>query len=279
MPTFDIVSQVDMQEVRNAVDERKFDCAPDDSLPYVPKFNYTSPHSLAFERIRPGSEVLDIGCAGGYMGSYLVEQKQCHVDGIDAFPIVHQGFDAFYLHDLDLGLPQLNYEKYNYVLMLDVIEHLAKPEAFLEELRRGLSLNPSTEVMFSTANIGFAVTRIMLLLGQFNYGKRGVLDLTHTRLFTCTSFERAVRQAGFDIVERIGVPAPAPLAIGDNFISRMSLAINRALIKISRGMFSYQIFLRVRPQPTLEYLLRTAQEQSQKRAQAIETAQSLTSGD
>jgi len=119
----------------------------------------------------------------------------------------------------------------------------------------------------------------MLLLGQFNYGKRGVLDLTHTRLFTCASFERAVKQAGFDIVERIGVPAPAPLAIGDNFVSRMCVAINRALIRISRGMFSYQIFLRVRPQPTVEYLLKTAQEQSQKRAQALETAQSMTSGD
>ena len=35
--------------------DRKFDCAPGDTLPYVPKFIYTSPHSLAFERIRPGS--------------------------------------------------------------------------------------------------------------------------------------------------------------------------------------------------------------------------------
>ena len=30
----------------------------------------------------------------------------------------------------------------------------------------------------------------MLLFGQFNYGKRGILDLTHTRLFTFESFRR-----------------------------------------------------------------------------------------
>jgi hypothetical protein len=208
------------------------------------------------------------------MGAYLAQQKHCRVDGIDAFPLVQSGFETFHLHDLNFGLPALDFEKYNYVLMLDVIEHLAKPEVFLEQLRRALSLNPSTEVMMSTANIGFLVTRLMLLIGQFNYGRRGILDLTHTRLFTFRSFERAVKQAGFDIIETVGVPAPVPLAIGDNFISRALLHINRMFIGLSRGLFSYQIFLRIKPQPTLEFLLKTAQEQSEKRARAIETAQS-----
>jgi glycosyltransferase involved in cell wall biosynthesis len=254
--------------------DRKFDCAPSDTLPYTPKFNYTSPHTLAFERIRPGSRVLDVGCAGGYMGEYLTRQKHCRVDGIDSFPVLSNagdaGLAAFYLHDLNAGLPALNFEQYDYVLMLDVIEHLSKPELFLEQLRSALSLKPSVEVFLSTANIGFLVTRFMLLIGQFNYGKRGILDLTHTRLFTFGSFERAVKQAGFDIVERVGVPGPMPLALGENFLSRMLLRINRLLIHTSRGLFSYQIFLRVRPQPSLELLLRTAEEQSAKRVEVIE---------
>jgi hypothetical protein len=158
------------------------------------------------------------------------------------------------------------------VLMLDVIEHLAKPEWFLERLRSALSLNPAVEVFLSTANVGFLVTRFMLFIGQFNYGRRGILDLTHTRLFTFSSFERAVKQAGFDIVERVGVPGPFPLALGDNFLSRILMKINRVLIHVSRGLFSYQIFLRVHPQPSLERLLRTAQEQSEVRARAIEAA-------
>jgi glycosyltransferase involved in cell wall biosynthesis len=254
--------------------DRKFDCAPPDTLPYVPKFTYVSPHTLAFERIRPGARVLDVGCAGGYMGAYLIKQKQCRVDGIDSFPLGaiddDASLSAFYLHDLNSGLPAVDFEQYDYVLMLDVIEHLAKPELFLEQLRSALSLKPSVDVILSTANIGFLVTRLMLLIGQFNYGKRGILDLTHTRLFTFASFERAVNQAGFDIVERLGVPGPMALALGENFLSRMLLKVNQLLIHVSRGLFSYQIFLRVRPQPSLELLLRTAQEQSQKRAEAIE---------
>src|SRR5665213_840365 len=98
--------------------DRKFDCAPGDALPYVPKFSYPSPHVLAFDRIRPGSQVLDIGCAGGYMGAYLAQQKQCRVDGIDAFPVEQSSFDAFYLHNLNMGLPALDFRKYDSVLML-----------------------------------------------------------------------------------------------------------------------------------------------------------------
>ena len=254
--------------------DRKFDCAPRDTQPYVPKFNFTSPHTLAFERIRPGARVLDIGCAGGYMGAYLMKEKQCAVDGIDSFPLTSSGLSSFCLHDLNAGLPALDFEKYDYVLMLDVIEHLAKPELFLEQLHGALSLKPSLDAMLSTANVGFIVTRLMLLMGQFNYGRRGILDLTHTRLFTFGSFERAVKQAGFDIVERVGVPGPMALALGENFLSRMLLKVNQLLIHISRGLFSYQIFLRVRPQPSLELLLRTAREHSQQRVEALESAAS-----
>lgn len=251
--------------------DRKFDCAPTNAQPYVPKFDYISPHTLAFERVRPGSRVLDVGCSGGYLGAYLMKQKQCVVDGIDSFPGGEDAsLSAFYLHNLNDGIPALDYAKYDCVLMLDVIEHLAKPELFLEQLRAALSLRPDVDVMLSTANIGFAVTRFMLLIGQFNYGKRGILDLTHTRLFTFASFERAIRQAGFDIVERVGVPGPFPLAIGNNFLGRTLLKLNRMMIHVSRGIFSYQMFVRVRPQPSLDYLLRTAEEHSARRVELIE---------
>jgi len=258
--------------------DRKFDCAPPDSSPYVPKFNYRSPHTLAFQKIRPGSRVLDIGCAGGYIGEALTRQKNCSVDGVDSFPGVQPGLAAFYLHDLNSGLPRLNYQNYDYVLLLDVIEHLARPEVFLEELRRALKLNPSVEVMISTANIGFFIQRFMLSVGEFNYGKRGILDLTHTRLFTFSSFHRAISQAGFDVLETIGIPGPYPLALGDHPFSRFLLRMNQLFIHLSRGLFSYQMFMRIKPQPSLEFLLQTAQQESQRRAALLEAAAGPSAG-
>jgi 2-polyprenyl-3-methyl-5-hydroxy-6-metoxy-1,4-benzoquinol methylase len=251
--------------------DRKFDCGPENASPYTPKLSYPSPHSMAFDRIPPESRVLDIGCAGGYLGAHLATNKHCAVDGIDACPVTEPALRLFRLQDLNAGLPPLGYRGYDYVVMLDVIEHLAKPESFLDQLRAALSENPGTEVLISTANVGFFVTRLMLLFGQFNYGRRGILDLTHTRLFTFSSFERTIEQAGFYILERVGVPGPYPLALGDTALSRMLIRINQFLIPISRGLFSYQIFLRLKPRPGLAWLLRTAEEHSAKRAEEVNT--------
>ena len=62
--------------------------------------------------------------------------------------------------------------------------------------------------------------------------------------------------------EMRGIPGPFPLAFGDSRVSRAPLAINTALIKVSRGLFSYQMFFVVEQLPSLEYLLRSAQEHS-----------------
>jgi hypothetical protein len=80
-----------------------------------------------------------------------------------------------------------------------------------------------------------------------------------------------LEQAGFAVVETRGVPAPFPLAIGDNLISRTLLRMNQILIRISRGLFAYQIFMVVKPQPTLETLLKDAEVQSRVRTEVIET--------
>jgi hypothetical protein len=76
-------------------------------------------------------------------------------------------------------------------------------------------------------------------------------------------------QAGFRVEKTRGVPAPFPIALGDNMLSRMLLNINRALISIWRSLFSYQIFMVVRPLPSLECLLERAVETSKLRREAM----------
>jgi hypothetical protein len=185
-------------------------------------------------------------------------------------PVAEGCVDEFRTHDLNRGVPDFRADDYDVVLMLDVIEHLAKPEDFLEQLRQKLAHNLSTEFIVSTANVASFFTRLMLMLGQFNYGRRGILDLTHTRLFTFASLRRTLDQAGFTIVETKGIPAPYPLAIGDNLLSRMLLRVNELLIRLSRGLFAYQIYIRAKAQPTVESLLNSARAQSIIRAELIE---------
>jgi hypothetical protein len=106
--------------------------------------------------------------------------------------------------------------------------------------------------------VAFVITRCMLFLGFFHYGARGILDLTHTRLFTFATIRKLFEQANYRIEEIRGIPAPFPLALGDTALARFLVGVNRFLIKISRSLFSYQIFLVARPLPSLEVLLEGA---------------------
>jgi len=153
--------------------------------------------------------------------------------------------------------------------MLDVIEHLSQPETFVERLYDEAAREaPDVRIMVSTGNVGFIVTRLLLLLGRFSYGRRGILDLTHTRLFTFKTLRRLFEQGGFDVVESRGVPAPFPLAVGGGRLGRALVALNKAFVTLCRGLFSYQIFMIVRPRPSLELLLAHSQAQAVLKAHA-----------
>jgi 2-polyprenyl-3-methyl-5-hydroxy-6-metoxy-1,4-benzoquinol methylase len=249
--------------------DRRFDCAPAGESPYQLKLGYASPHTMALERIPAAARVLDLGSAGGYMGTTLKSRRGCYVSAVDINPPHAPDADEFRLWDLNLGVPAIPPAAFDFILMLDVIEHLARPEDFLEELRRALAATPTAKLLLSTGNVGCFITRLMLLIGQFNYGKRGILDATHTRLFTFGSLRRALHQAGFTVLETKGVPPPYPLAMGDNGASRALLGINHALISLWRGLFSYQIFVTAQAQPTLECLLRESSEFSRMKAESI----------
>lgn len=249
--------------------DRKFDCQYTQANgQYQLKLGYLSPHTLVLDKVKPGSRVLDLGCAGGYLAAELQKQS-CDVTGLDVVPLA-EGIQLprFVLHDLNQPLP-ISAADFDYILLMDVIEHLAAPERFLENLLTAIGDNPNLQIIVSTPNIGFLPVRLMLLFGQFNYGKRGILDMTHTRLFTVRSLKQIFEQNGFDIIEQIGVPAPFCLAVGNNSLGRLMTRINQLFIKLRKTLFSYQVLFVVRPRPTLETLLKHARESSAERAEQL----------
>jgi len=253
--------------------DRRFDCEPAavDNVHYTLKTGYLSPHTAAMDAIPHGARLLDLGCAGGYVGALLRRERGCAVTGVDKYPLARGvELDAFILHDLNDGVPAIDIAQYDFVLLLDVIEHLASPERFVEQLREAMKFAPTTRLLVSTGNVGFVINRLMHLAGQFNYGKRGILDLTHTRLFTVDSFRRLFDQSGFRVHVVRGIPAPFPLALGDTALGRALVTVNSWLIRVARRLFSYQIFFIVDPLPSLEYLLREAHTQSAARSQGSE---------
>jgi glycosyltransferase involved in cell wall biosynthesis len=249
--------------------DRKFDCRPsaETNAHYVPKLEYASSHSAALEHVQGTPRVLDVGCAGGYLGAEL-RRRGCRVTGVDLFPLsAGVELDAFHLHDLNAGPLPVKLEDYDLMVMLDVIEHLLVPENFVDQLRESAAYAPNLKLVITTGNVAFIVTRLMLLLGQLNYGKRGILDMTHTRLFTFGTLRRLFEQAGFDVLEERGIPAPFPLALGNRHLGRLLLKVNQGLIAISRSLFSYQMLMVVRPRPSLPLLLQNAWTSSKTRSE------------
>ena len=254
--------------------DSKFDCAAgrDSNAHYELKIGYDSPHAAVLELVSPGSRVLDLGCAGGYMSALLERERGCRATGVDRFPLgKNVRLTRFIEHDLNNGIPDVNLAEYDYVLLLDVIEHLNAPEQFFDRLRDAMKYCTNTKLMISTPNIGFLIIRLMLLLGQFNYGKRGILDMTHTRLFTFSALRRLLEQRGFETIKSRGIPAPVPLALGDNPLSRFLMALNNACIRVFPKLFSYQIFVVAAPKPSLELLLQRALTESTARADTLKS--------
>ena len=248
--------------------QRKFDVRrPAENNPfYRAKFHFESPHSLALQRVRKGSSVADIGCAAGYVAQALKE-KQCRVTGIDQFSAdQNASLDEFIQCDLDGGEFPVDAGRFDYILLLDIVEHLRSPERLLDTLRRARRTGTDLTVIFSTGNIAFLVTRLGLAMGRFNYGIRGILDLTHSRLFTFRTARNLFEQSGYLVEEVRGVPAPFPLALGDNLVARVLLLINKLLIKVSKSLFAYQIFMVCKPTPSLSWLLQRAHEASRQKA-------------
>jgi glycosyltransferase involved in cell wall biosynthesis len=239
---------------RNLFYDRKFDIRPIEEA-YDLKLGYRSSHTMAIEAARAGARILDMGCGQGLVAEEFA-QKAAHVTGIDRYAPAVSRRPNLVFHKCDLNARQLPVDasEFDQIFLLDVLEHLRDPEGFLEDLRAATGTT-RPEIILSTPNVGFFVTRFLLLIGQFNYGRQGILDRTHTRLFTYRSLRDLLEQSGFEVIEMRGIPAPYPKALGDNAASRVLLWLNTLLIRMRKQLFAYQTFVRAKTAPTVKALL------------------------
>lgn len=239
--------------------DRRFDLSPNDAQRYQLKLLGVSSHTMAIDSIRKGGKVFVIGDAVPRFPVVLqnygfsVTVADAYQDKLQNSPTLFTG-----MMETNPALQVLRSEDFDSVLLLDEIEHLDSPEVFVENLRRLMYRSTNTKVVVTTPNIGFIANRLMLLFGEFNYGKHGILDLSHKRLFTFKSLKRLFDQAGYQILSVKGVPAPFNLVVHNRFLASVMTGLNIALIKICKGLFSYQIFMEVQPKPSLELLLERA---------------------
>lgn len=212
---------------------------------YTYKEADTSLHQFVLRLpLAAGAKVVELGAGKGAISQALHERgcqvlafDQVRPEGDFAFPFravdLERGFAAAVREEL--GGPA------QYVLALDVVEHLRDPEARVAEIHR--SLGPGGVLVASTGNVAYLPVRMMMLLGMFNYGKKGILDLTHVRLFTLRSFKRLLEGEGFKIRKVSGVGPPIADMIGKSLVWRMLDRVCYWLARLWPSMFAYQMVL------------------------------------
>jgi 2-polyprenyl-3-methyl-5-hydroxy-6-metoxy-1,4-benzoquinol methylase len=249
--------------------QRRFDTRPTTER-YTLKLGYASSHTYAIDAVPRGARVLDIGGGSGAVARELT-RKGCQVCVVDQYEPMHKEPGITYdVRDLDAKPPEV--KGFSHLLMLDVIENLVDPEALIDQIHEQFTHDTQTLIL-TTPNIAFAVQRLQLLLGQFNYHHTGILDFTHRRLFNFGGVVRLLRDSGFRIKEIRGVPAPFPKALGDGKLARALLRINLALIRVSKTVFSYQIYVAAESTPALSFLLARARESGEARSSAASSDQ------
>ncbi len=241
--------------------QRRFDAHLDENAHYDLKLGYASSHTYALNAIVDGASVLDIGAGPGGLAQELVK-KGCDVTVVDQYAArVSGGAVKVIAQDLD-DEPKFDVSRHDVLLMLDIIEHLRDPERFLERLRRQFGYE-SKKLVLTTPNVAFIVQRLMLALGQFNYGKAGILDMTHTRLFTFRTLKGLLTEEGFRVTRIEGIPAPFPKVLGDGWLGKAAIQANLALIRLSRSLFSYQIYVEAESTPDVSFVLEDSRRRSE----------------
>jgi glycosyltransferase involved in cell wall biosynthesis len=247
--------------------QQRFDPKSQANTHYDIKLGYASSHTYALAAVPGHSTVLDIGSGPGGLAREL-RKKGCDVTVVD------QHAPAVPTHDVKVVTqnlddpPKFDSRPFEYLVMLDVIEHLKDPEKFLEQLRAQFAHEPK-KLILTTPNVAFLIQRLMLLGGQFNYGKAGILDRTHTRLFTFRTIHHLLRDAGFRIKAVKGIPAPFPKVLGEGLLGKAAVAANLALIEVSKTLFSYQIYIEAESTPSVEFLVHDAEVKSAIRAATL----------
>jgi SAM-dependent methyltransferase len=148
--------------------------------------------------------VLDIGCGNGKVGAYLQEAGAV-VDGVEPAPdramvasrrLRHVARVAAGVESDVAGLDP----RYDLVLLLDAIEHVADPAPLLRFAAS--RLNPEGSIFCLLPNSAHWSFRRKILRGDWRYQDWGLFDRTHLRFFDTRTMSLLPMLAGVIEVRR-----------------------------------------------------------------------------
>ncbi len=212
---------------------------------YKRKNGRYSSHNMIIDMIDRSGVALDLGSSGGILTDDLLLKgvSSVCVDICDP-KFASASCKAYHQFDLEKEVKIHFDEKFDVVIMADVIEHLRNPEILIKSAKE--NLKTGGEIIISTPNIAIWVYRFSLLFGEFNYTEKGILDKTHVKLYTLKTIRNLVIECGLEVQEIKFTSIPFELIIKNRFALSIIEPIYAFFVKLLPAIFSYQIILRTR---------------------------------
>jgi len=193
---------------------------------------------------KENQRILDIGCGDGLFSEYIKNgNTKVGVDFIPESENIKKNLNEYYQNDLNNGLPEeiKKKDKFDYILMLDILEHLYNYENILDQSKE--LLKPDGKMIISLPNIANIYVRLGLLFGRFSYGDKGILDRTHLKFFTYSSIKKILKEHNLDAVKQKVTPIPI-IEVLPNFLkNNVGKVFNFLLYIVTvlfKRLFGYQ---------------------------------------
>ena len=158
-------------------------------------------HSIIARNALGSKRILDVGCGVGYIGRALKEIKDCDVEGIDIDKAALEIAAKYYNQVTEMKIGNQsdpafaafvkNKKTYDCIICGDIIEHLPDPGYIVSVLAK--KLTPGGKMFISVPNIAHIDVIANLIDERFNYAETGILDNTHLRFWTESSFYDFIR--------------------------------------------------------------------------------------
>ena len=162
-------------------------------------------HTKLLNLLRPKQQVLEIGCATGYMTRFMTAVLNCRVVAVEVDKAAARKAEAFcerlIIGDVEtLAFDnQLPGQQFDVILMADVVEHLKDPQALLRRLKP--RLRDTGYLLMSVPNGAHGSLALDVLDGRWQYRDTGLLDRTHLHFFDKDSLAAFLEPVGFFIAQ------------------------------------------------------------------------------
>ena len=191
---------------------------------------------LISEWIRPGAQVLDLGCGDGALLAYLHEHRQVKGYGLEIDPAnmvkcIQAGVNVIHA-DLEAGLADFGDSSFDYVIMTQTLQAVRQTEALLDEM-----LRVGRQGIVTFPNFGFWRCRLQIAL----HGLMPVVKTLPYQWYDTPNIHLCTVRDFFDLCREKNIETESVAYLATHAFSKLLIAIglknfgaSRVLVKIRR---------------------------------------------